>query len=112
MPQLLPGCERWRRALHSILNWRLFDGQTDEEGEASPATHNRHLGTLHNLFGWLARQGEIAANPVSRLERRRDPERLPQPTTHDQLDTFYSRIQALRERALLSLLHLLPGLRC
>jgi len=75
------------------------------KGKASPATVNRHRATLHAMFGGLVKQEELETNPVSRVERRREPERLPQPMTREQLETFYSRIQPLRERALFSLLY-------
>ncbi len=74
-------------------------------GKASPATHNRHYATLHNLFEWLVRQDELEKNPVAKLERRREKERLPQPMAREQIDTLFSRTEDLRDRALFSLLH-------
>ena len=79
-------------------------------GKISPATHNRHFGTLNNLFEWLLRQGEIGANPMKKLECKRVDERLPRPMTREQIETFFSRVKDLRERALFSLLYL-SGLR-
>ena len=73
--------------------------------KASPATHSRHYATLHNLFEWLIRQDELEKNPVAKVERRREKEKLPQPMTREQIDTFFSRIDDLRDRALFSLLY-------
>ena len=72
---------------------------------ASPATHNRHHGTLHNLFEWLVRQREIDVNPMLRLERKRVVNHLPQPLSREQVETLFSRIKELRERTLFSLLY-------
>ena len=73
--------------------------------KASPATHNRHFATLHNLFEWLIRQDELEKNPLAKLERRREGEKLPQPMTREQIDILFSRIKELRDRALFSLLY-------
>jgi len=96
------GDEEIHRYLSALKNQR--------GGEISPATHNRHYGTLNNLFEWLLRQGEIGANPMKKLERKRVDERLPRPMTREQIETFFSRVKALRERSLFSLLYL-SGLR-
>ena len=83
-----------------------LDGLRTRDGdEVAAETHNRHFGTIGNLFSWLQFQGEIQVNPMLRLERRRVNGRLPQPLTREQLETFFDRITELRERALFSLLH-------
>ena len=83
-----------------------LDGLTTRTDEpVSPETHNRHFGTLANLFSWLVRQGEAEVNPMAFLERRRLGDRLPRPMTPEQIETFFSRIKDLRDRALFSLLY-------
>jgi len=101
-PVALLGTEEIKEYLDALKNQR--------GGKISPATHNRHFGTLNNLFEWLLRQGEIGANPMKKLERKRVDERLPRPMTREQIETFFSRVKDLRERALFSLLYL-SGLR-
>jgi integrase/recombinase XerD len=83
----------------------LSDLKGRDGGPASAETWNRHLGTINNLYNWLARQDEVDANPVDRVERKKKGERLPRAMTRDQLDAFFGRLKDLRERALFSLLH-------
>jgi integrase/recombinase XerD len=71
----------------------------------SPATHNRHFGTLRNFFGWLERQEEIERNPMAMVDRRKEGERLPRPMTDKQISAFFKRITEPRDRALFSLLY-------
>jgi integrase/recombinase XerD len=83
-----------------------LSGLKNRQGKrVSVATHNRHHGTLHNLFEWLIRQGEVDVNPVARLERKRLMNHLPQPLARGQVEALFSRIRDLRERALFSLLY-------
>ena len=76
-----------------------------QERPVSPQTFNRHYGTLNNLFGWLERLEEIERNPMAKVERRRLGERLPRPMSRGQVQAFFSRVDALRDKALFSLLH-------
>jgi len=98
-----------RRPVSSIAPQEIrdyLDGLTTRTGEpVSTETHNRHFGTLGNLFSWLIRQGEAESNPMATLERRRIGDRLPRPMSPEQIEAFFSRIQDLRDRALFSLLY-------
>ena len=83
-----------------------LEGLMGRKGQpASPETFNRHFGTLSNLFLWLIRQGEVEKNPMVKLERRRVGDRLPQPKTPEQIETFFARISDPRDRALFSMLY-------
>ena len=73
---------------------------------ASPETYNRHRTTLHALYEWLIREGEVDANPVARVERKKAGNRLPRPMTRGQVEELFERLRGLRERALFSLLYL------
>ena len=96
------------RAVESVtptdvkLHLILLKGRTKA---ASPATRNRHRTTLHALYQWLVREGEVEVNPVSQVERKKEGTRLPRPMTRRQIETIFSRLDGLRERALFSLLH-------
>lgn len=85
-----------------------LDGLTskrDPSRSVSPATYNRVFGTLRNLFGWLVRQEEIEQNPMTKVDRRKEGERLPRPMTDKQITAFFKAVQEPRDRALFSLLH-------
>ena len=85
-----------------------LDGLTskhDPSRPVSPATYNRHYGTLTNLFRWLERQEEIDRSPLSKVDRRKEGERLPRPMTEKQIAAFFHRIDDLRDRALFDLLY-------
>jgi site-specific recombinase XerD len=77
----------------------------DPNKPVSAATYNRHYGTLTNMFGWLQRQEEIDANPLAKVDRRKESERLPRPMTREQVDAFFARVEKTRDRALFSLLY-------
>jgi len=83
-----------------------LDGLTNRQGKPVAAeTYNRHYGTLNNFFGWLERQEELAHSPMAKVDRKRIGERLPRPMTPAQVEQFFRRIDALRDRALFSLLY-------
>jgi len=83
-----------------------LEGLTNRQGEPVAAeTYNRHYGTLNNFFGWLVRQEELAHSPMVKVDRKRIGERLPRPLTPAQIEPFFRRIDALRDRALFSLLY-------
>lgn len=98
-----------RRQVHTIRQAEIQDYLAGLKGRAGgpakPETCNRHLGTLHNLFAWLCRQGELESNPVQNVERRRVGHRLPRPMSPSQIQTFFASLLDLRERALFSLLY-------
>ena len=100
-----------RRADHlkpDELRSYLDDLTTSRGGPKRPVsaqTFNRHFGTLCNLFGWLERLEEIDRNPMDKVERRKLGERLPRPMSRDQVQTFFGRIDELRDKALFSLLY-------
>ena len=86
-----------------------LDGLTTTRGgteePVSAATFNRHFGTLRNLFGWLERQEEIDRNPMARVDRRKEGERLPRPMNEAQIAAFFKKITGIRDRVLFSILH-------
>jgi integrase/recombinase XerD len=106
---LIRFCESFgRRQVHTIQAGEIQDYLTKLKGRGGPAkpeTCNRHLGTIHNLFAWLCRQGDLDLNPAARVERRRIGSRLPRPMKQMQIETFFGRLKDIRERALFSLLY-------
>jgi integrase/recombinase XerD len=106
---LLRFCETFgRRQVHSIQTKEIQDYLKKLKGRGGPAkpeTCNRHLGTIHNLFSWLCRQGDLDVNPATRAERKRIGTRLPRPMKQEQIDTFFGRLRDVRERALFSFLY-------
>jgi len=97
-----------RRQVHTIQSKEIQDYLAKlkgRDGPAKPETCNRHLGTIHNLFTWLCRQGDLDENPAARVERRRIGSRLPRPMKREQIETFFGRLKDIRERALFSLLY-------
>ena len=102
-------CEAFgRRQVHTIQQSDIQDYLGKLKGRGGPAkpeTSNRHLGTIHNLFAWLCRQGDLDVNPAARVERRRIGSRLPRPMKQEQIETFFGRLKDIRERALFSLLY-------
>ncbi len=87
---------------------------TAEGNPVSPATYNRHFGTLHNFFNWIVKLPEVPtlrtratlrANPMEGLQRKRTPTRLPRPLTKDQVKVILGRIEAPRDKALFTLLY-------
>ena len=97
-----------RRQVHTIQAREIQDyleKLKGRNGPARPETCNRHLGTIHNLFGWLCRQGNLEVNSAAKVERRRIGSRLPRPLKQEQIKTFFDRLKDVRERALFSLLY-------
>ena len=100
------------RAVTDLPSWEIqeyLDGLTitrgDEEKPVSAATFNRHFGTLRNLFGWLERQEEIDRNPMAKVDRRKEGERLPRPMTQAQAEGLLKQIDDLRDKTLFDLLY-------
>ena len=70
-----------------------------------PATINRRLAAVLALYTFLADEDPALICPV--LPRRhwlRQPQRLPRPVQHDQLDKFFAVIREARDRAMFTLM--------
>ncbi len=73
-----------------------------------PATINRRLAAVQSLYAFLSDDDPLLICPV--LPHRhglREPRRLPRPVPHDDLDKFFTVIDAVRDRAMFTLM-----LRC
>lgn len=60
----------------------------DEEGLA-PKTANLHMSVLSSFCTWLARNGEIASNPVKTVRRPKIPKRLPEFYREDEMSRYF-----------------------
>jgi integrase/recombinase XerD len=75
----------------------------------------RHLTTLRNFYGFLLREGEIAADPTEHLRTPRQWQTIPKYLNREEIDKIIeapdlSRANGLRDRAMMELLYA-SGLR-
>ena len=71
--------------VHDLTPQRLEQYLTTRQhAGATGATVNRDRAVLSHLFGQLVAQGVLSANPVAKVERRRESPEQPRPLTHDE----------------------------
>jgi integrase/recombinase XerD len=100
----LPGTEGLRRYVDHLYQAPL-----------SPRSIARHITTLRNFFGFLLREGAIAADPTASLRLPKQWAAIPKFLNPEQIDSLLevpdpSRPTGLRDRAMLQLLYA-SGLR-
>ena len=83
----------------------------DGLGEVKPATYNRHFACLNSFFTWCIHQEWIDDTPMRKLERRKEPRRLPRALETDLVGRILRGIGDARDRALFTLIYE-NGLRC
>ncbi len=76
----------------------------------SESTRARHVATLRHFYRFLMDSGTILANPVGNLKAGKQPKRLPQPLSEDEMSRLLaapdlSSNAGLRDRACLELLY-------
>lgn len=76
----------------------------------SDKTVNRHLSALRSLYGWLAREGHVKANPAELLSCRKAARTLPRTMSDEEVARIAAACDAeddvgLRDRALVELMY-------
>jgi site-specific recombinase XerD len=99
-------------ASHGDLPTAAIDGATLDLftaaawGQCAPATWNRHVATLRSFTAFARRQGWLAADPASVLERRKEPDDRTKAIPATSLQRLFGREDvATREKCLWRLLY-------
>jgi len=79
--------------------------------EVKPATYNRHFACLNSFFTWCIHQEWIEDTPMRKVERRKEPRRLPRALETGLVGRILRGIADTRDRALFTLIYE-NGLRC
>ena len=96
--------------VHDLTPQRLEQYLTTRQhAGATGATVNRDRAVLSHLFGQLVAQGVLSANPVAKVERRRESPEQPRPLTHDEEARLFAVLPARFRPAVIFAIH--TGLR-
>lgn len=102
-------------ALDQTSEVHLQDYFSARHAQTRATTANRRLTVLRRYFHWALREGRVHADPTARLLAARQPPRIPQTLSQDQVDVLLqapdtATCLGLRDRAMLELMYA-SGLR-
>jgi integrase/recombinase XerD len=83
----------------TLMDLRAFLADRCKNLKASSANGQRNM--LRSFFGWLHREDYIPKDPTINLKQTKEPKRLRQPLTLDEIEILRQKCNKLRESAIL-----------
>lgn len=83
----------------NVMDLRIFIADRCKGMKATSA--NAQISTLKSFFGWLFKEEYIPKNPTVNLKQTKEPKRLREPLTLDEVEILRQKCETLRESALI-----------